>query len=158
MHFWSPLKQTIPHSHLPFWKSDSPQPSLQSGVIRVPANASRLLCCWRCLFIIMTATECDTPNVALGPPQINIDPDKHLEELHMALPRNVQPPTPSTTPEAVKRVPRALTDLFDYKKPGLYKKCSGPVERRRPVGKEDKQYSRTGTVTLALVVSCVVCS
>ena len=83
------------------------------------------------------ATECDPPNVASGPPQIN-RPRNHQQELPVAPTCDVQPPSPSTTTGAVKRVPRALTTLFDYNKSGL-KECSGPVVW----GEGGEQYFRT---------------
>ena len=77
--------------------------------------------------------ECDTPNLPPKPPQINIDPNSLLEESPVALTGNIQPLSPSTATETVQRVPRALTNLFDHKKPGL-KEFSGPMEGRRPMG------------------------
>ena len=77
--------------------------------------------------------ECDTPTLPPRPPQINIDRNSLLEELPVAPTGNIQPLSPSTTSETVQRVPRALTNLFDYNKPGL-KEFSGPMEGRRPMG------------------------
>ena len=54
------------------------------------------------------ATEIDTPNVEPRPPQINIDPENHQEELPVALNCNLQLPSLSSTTRAVKRLPRAL--------------------------------------------------
>ena len=69
--------------------------------------------------------EYDTPNLTSRPPQINIDPDCLQEEFPVATTCNVQLPSPPTTTETVQRVPRALTNLFDYNKPGLKEFC-GP--------------------------------
>ena len=81
-------------------------------------------------------TEYDTPNlhVPSRPPQINIDPDSLQEELPVATTGNIRLPSPPTTTKTVQRVPRVLTNLFDYNKPGL-KEFSGPVEGRRPMGR-----------------------
>ena len=71
-------------------------------------------------------TDCDAPTLPPRPPQINIDPNSLLEELPVAPTGNIQPLSPSTTTETVQRVPKALTNLFDYNKPGL-KEFSGPI-------------------------------
>ena len=91
------------------------------------------------------ATACDTPNLSQKPPQINIHPDNLLEESPMDPTCNVQLPGSSTTTEIVQRVPRAFTNLFNYKKPGL-KECSGPIEERRPMG--GKEMNNTPELSL----------